>query len=384
MLSYVFPIYPNKEQKAALETAFDLCRFTYNALLEELQRQGRPDRGAVQHKIVELEEKHPELRNVYSKTLQYESYRLFSNLMALSRLKRNGRKVGKLRFKGRDRFRTITYNQSGFTFERKTEKRATIHLSKIGDIRVKTHREIVGRTRQVVVKRSADRWYIILQTNGRRTDLAAGNGVIGIDLGIEAYLTQDNGVRVENPRTLRECLDGLRAVQQRLSRQKKGSRNREKTKMRLQRLHEKIANKRKDFIQKTTTDLIRKNRFIAVENLNIKEMMERPYRNARGIADASWGMFLQVLRYKAGSAGCEVVEVDPRGTSMACSNCGAMHDMPLYIREYKCDVCEMCMDRDQNAAINILKRSSEGPERARAEDRKAYPMKQEASGFSPR
>ncbi len=123
-------------------------------------------------------------------------YRFLSNLTALSRLGRNGRKVGKPRFNGKDRFRTITYNQSGSSFERKSEKRTTIHLSKIGEIRVKTHREIAGKIRQVIVKGSAGRWYIILQTDGSRTDPTAGNGVIGIDLGIEFYLTQDNSMKV--------------------------------------------------------------------------------------------------------------------------------------------------------------------------------------------
>jgi len=384
VLSYKFPIYPNKEQREKLDFAFDMCRFTYNKLLEELHKQDKIDRGEIQHKLLELKVQNPDLEGVYSKTLQYECYRLFSNLSALTRLKKNGRKVGRLRFKGKEWFKTITYNQSGFRFERKTDKRGIIHLSKIGEIKVKTHRPVSGNIKQLTLKRSDGKWYIILQTDSNRTDLIHGYSEIGIDLGIESYLTDNTGKKIDNPKTLEKYQSKLSIMQKNLSKKKKGSKNRQKARRQLAKMHQKIVNIRNDFIQKTTTDLVRNCRFIAVEKLNIKGMMEEPYHNAKNISDASWNRFLQTLRYKAGSAGCEVAEVDPRNTSKMCSNCGAIKEMPLYIREYRCNKCHINIDRDHNSAINILKKASVGPERACAEGMKAYPMNQEASGFSPR
>lgn len=381
MLSYVFPIYPNKEQKGALEMTFDLCRFTYNSLLEELQKQDRVDRSKIQHRILELKGQHSELNKVYSKTLQYECYRLFSNLSALKGLKKRGRKVGKLRFKGRNWFNTIVYNQSGFEFTKVTDKRGTIDLSKIGLIKVKTHREISGNIKQLIIKKSCGKWYLILQTDAKGDALRCGNGKVGIDLGIESYLTESNGSKIDNPKTLEGHLGKLKEIQQKIARSKKGSKNREKVKFQLQKLHVRISNTRNDFIHKTTTSLIRQNRFIAVEKLNIREMMEKPHYNAKNIADASWSRFLQVLRYKAESAGCEVVEVNPRNTSKTCSNCGNMQEMPLYARSYNCNACHMSMDRDHNSAINILKKASGGLEWASAETANVPSMKQEATAF---
>ena len=109
MYAYKFRLYPSKKQQALLLVTFDLCRFTYNQLLEKLNKSKIINRGKIQHSIMGLKERFPELKSVYSKTLQYECYRLFSNLKSLSRLKKNGRKVGKLRFKGRDWFKTIHY-----------------------------------------------------------------------------------------------------------------------------------------------------------------------------------------------------------------------------------------------------------------------------------
>src|SRR3989344_1559100 len=125
MIAYKYRIYPNRTEQQKLNKNLDLCRFTYNNLLAELNKQEKINRGAIQHKIVELKQEFPAIQEVYSKTLQYECYRLFSNLRALSQLKKNGKKVGRLRFKGRDWFKTINLNQSGYKFI-KTNKHYSI------------------------------------------------------------------------------------------------------------------------------------------------------------------------------------------------------------------------------------------------------------------
>lgn len=145
MITYKFRLYPNNQQRERLDLSLDICRQTYNNLLEELQNQTKINRAEIQHKIVELKESRPELKEVYSKTLQYECYRLFSNLSALKVLKKNGRKVGRLRFKGRGWFKTMQFNQSGFSLEIVKKQKGILHLSKIGDIQIKVHREVVGK-----------------------------------------------------------------------------------------------------------------------------------------------------------------------------------------------------------------------------------------------
>ncbi len=348
MLAYRFRLYPNKEQTRKLEFTLDTCRWTYNALLEELQKQTKIDRGAIQHKIVELKKENPEMRRVYSKTLQYECYRLFSNLSSLRVLKRNHKKVGRLRFKGKGWFKTINYNQSGFSL-----KGNKLHLSKIGDIKIKVHREVNGNIKQIQIKREIDKWYASIITDGRK-QMIHGEKVIGIDLGINNYLVDSDGNKVKNPKILEQSLQKLKHLQKELSRKKKGSNNRKKAKMRLSKLHLKIVNQRDDFLHKLTTRLVRECKVIVMEDLSIKQMSQQKYFNARNMMDVSWGKFAQLLTYKAESAGCQVVKVNPRNTSRTCSRCGHIQDMPLYKRTYKCANCGLVIDRDYNSAINIL------------------------------
>ncbi|MEK6973018.1 MAG: helix-turn-helix domain-containing protein, partial [archaeon] len=130
LLTYKFRMYPSKEQEQKLFFVLDKCRLTYNKLLEILSKQETINQSEIQAAIPKLKEQYPELDGIYSKTLQYECYRLFSNLRTLSRLKKNGKNIGCLRFKGKDWFKTFTYNQSGFVLEIKNKKYNKLYLSK--------------------------------------------------------------------------------------------------------------------------------------------------------------------------------------------------------------------------------------------------------------
>ena len=168
MIAYKFRMYPNAKQEEKLHFALDVCRNTYNSLLSEMQSQAKINMAKIQHKIVELKEIHPAMRDVYSKTLQYECYRLFSNLSALRVLKSKGKKVGRLRFKGRNWFKTINYNQSGFSLAETGKRFDILSLSKIGDIKIMKHRKIEGKLKQICIKKSADKWYAILITDATK------------------------------------------------------------------------------------------------------------------------------------------------------------------------------------------------------------------------
>jgi putative transposase len=354
MKAYKMRIYPNKEQTEKLDFALDTCRQAYNMMLGELNNQTIIDRNMIQSMLPDMKICEPRFREVYSKTLQYECYRLFSNLSALRVLKGNHKKVGRLRFKGKGWFKTINYNQSGFSLDKENKK---LNLSKIGNIKIKLHREIEGNIKQITIKKSIDKWNVTIITNAM-IKTKCGNKEIGIDLGINHYLVDSNNNKTENPKILNQYKKELRTKQKYLSRKKKGSNNRKKARIQVAKLYEKITNVRRDFLHKLTTKLVNENKFIAMENLDIKQMSQKKYFNARNMLDCSWGEFGNLLNYKAENAGCLVVKVNPKNTSKMCSICGNLQDMPLWRRTYECD-CGLVIDRDYNSAKNILKLGQE-------------------------
>jgi len=381
MKAYKLRIYPNKEQVEKLDFTLDTCRQMYNSLLAELNNQIVIDKAQIQAMIPDLKICEPKFRDVYSKTLQYECYRLFSNLSALRVLKGNHKKVGRLRFKGKGWFKTINYNQSGFSLDRENKK---LNLSKIGNIKIKLHREVEGKIKQITIKKSIDKWYATIITDAV-IKTKCGDKEIGIDLGINHYLVDSEGNKTENPQTLNKYKKELRKKQKNLSRKKKGSNNRKKAKKRLGKLYEKITNVRRDFLHKLTTKLVKENKFIAMEKLDIKQMSQQKYFNARNMLDCSWGEFGNLLNYKAENAGCLVVKVNPKNTTKMCSQCGNLQDMPLWKRTYECD-CGLVIDRDYNSAKNILNKSL-GKGLAYVENNpsvqveQGLSMKQEATSF---
>ena len=355
MKAYKFRLYPSKEQEQTLFQTFKSCRFVYNQLLEKLNKQTKINRGEIQHSILELKKEFPELNEVYSKTLQYECYRLFSNLRGLSQLKKKGRKVGKLRFKGRDWFKTINYNQSGFKLEQTEKRYEKLSLSKIGKIDIRCHRITSGKIKQVTIKKTAGKWYAIMITD-EIYEKQRGKGITGIDLGIINFITDDKGNKIKSPLFLKKSLNKIKKAHQNLSKKKRGSNNRYKAKKRLGVLFEKVENQRTDFLHKVSTDLVSKNKIICIEKLGIKQMMSKErnrFWNRRNFADVSWGKFISMLKFKAESAGTKIIDVNPRNTSKKCSNCGELQSMPLSQRTYFCD-CGLELDRDVNSAINIL------------------------------
>ena len=302
----------------------------------------------------ELKKRHTELDEVYSKVLQYENYRLHSNILTLYNLKKNGRKVGKLRFRGKDWFKTFTYNQSGFKIIPTGRRFQTLHLSKIGEIPIRMHRNVTGKVKQVTVKHTpSGKWFACLAVETNKGIKATQSGKkVGIDLGLDNYIFDSDGNRVSHPKYLYKSMEKLGKEQGKLSNRKKGSKNRIKQKIKVARVHERIVNQRDDFLHKLSRHYVNKYGFIAFEKLNIKNMV-RNHRLSKSIADASWNKFLQMLRYKAESAGVRAVEIDPGMTTQKCSECGRIARKSLSVRTHKCK-CGFIADRDYNSALNIL------------------------------
>jgi len=198
---------------------------------------------------------------------------------------------------------------------------------------------------------------------------------VGIDLGLDSFAALSNGEKIIKPKHLMLAEKMMKRKQRQLSRKKKGSRNRRKARFQLARLHAKVAFQREDWLHKESTKLAKGYSFIAVEKLRISNML-RNHTLAKAIGDAGWGMFLRMLPYKAVTAGGQVAEVDARDTSNRCSDCGHKQEMPLSKRVFECEVCGLVLDRDMNAAQNILKKATAGQAGSHAWGQGVRPLEQ--------
>ena len=250
--TYKFRLYPRKEQFDKLDLSLEICRQTYNNLLAGLDEKFT--KNELQNYILDLKVVFPEMNNVHSKVLQMENQRLFGNLSGLSAYKKKGNKVGRLRFKGKNWFKTFTYNQSGFKLTSIKNKKGILFLSKIGYIPIKLHRQVEGKIKSITIKKSNNKWYASIITDGD-IKRECGSGEIGIDLGIENYIYDSNGNAYENPKHFDNYHNELKIAQQSFSRKTKGSNSRKKARIKVAKIHEKIANARNDFIHKLSTKI---------------------------------------------------------------------------------------------------------------------------------
>lgn len=200
-------------------------------------------------------------------------YQLYSNLKALSKLKKNGKKVGKLRYKGKW-FKTFVYNQSGFKIIKTGKRLDKLHLSKIGDIPIRIHREIEGKIKQIIIKRyNSGKWFALVCVEKEIRTRAKTNKVVGIDVGVKYFLTDSEGRQIENPKFYEKTLERIKIEQKRLSKKKKGSKNYEKQRKKLAKYYEKLTNQRNDFLHKLSKFYVDNYDAIYVEDLNIRNMV---------------------------------------------------------------------------------------------------------------
>ena len=323
-----------EEKYAATKEA--LTKFEMNTLLPELKKEN------------------PEFKQIHSQVLQNVSDRVhkaYTNFFARVKRKKKGEKI-KAGFPRIKKFvRSLTYPQSGFTFlnERKIE------LSKIGVVPIILYRAPKGSIKTCAIKMNkAGEWFVIISCEEDNITFQSNEKqVAGLDLGLMSYAVLSDGSKIENPRCLRKSQNKLRKAQRKLSRRKKGSNNRRKAKWNVAKIHEKIANQRNDFLHKETTKLVNVYSVLALEDLKTSTMLKN-HRFAGSIQDASWSKFANILCYKASSAGCRVVFVNPKNTTKKCSNCGNLKEVTLAERIYHCPICKMSTDRDLNAAKNII------------------------------
>lgn len=264
-----------------------------------------------------------------------------------------GQNPGYPRFKGPGRYRSITYRRTGWKLD---GRRLT--LRGIGTVKLFLSREIEGTIKTVTLRRDAvGDWFVSLSCDNVPVRALPDTGqAVGVDVGLLSFLTTSDGEHVPNPRHLRGAEAELKRSQRIVSKRKRGGSNRRKAVLVLARKHRRVANARKDFHFKTALDLVRRYDTIAVEDLNIRGLKRT--RMAKSVSDAGWGQFIHALQSQAESAGREIVMVDPRGTSQACSACGSEPEKrkALSERTHRC-ACGLVLDRDENAARNILARA---------------------------
>lgn len=359
-----------KKQEAKLFSVLFLCRQLYNAALQQ-----RIEAYKKQDISLSLYDQYKDLTQLRGDDESYKAlpvemtrltslHRLDKAFKGFFRRLKKGEKPGFPRFKGRDRFDTLVFGKAGWKIDGKKL------IIKAGpDLITLRMQNAIYREGEIrglrLVQRSGRWWADFLVDVGEAPKKKQSKNGAGIDVGIRTFATVSDGAQIEHPHFLKKSLERLKEAQREVSRKKKGSNNRRKAKQRLSRVHEKIKNRRKNFIFQTASTLVESYDGFAVEKLDIKEMSKKDKvpkgmskKGARGlrrgIMDSGWSMFMSQLENKAEEAGFSVVYVDPRGTSQRCSGCGSVVRKTLRDRDHVCYACGLVLDRDLNAAINIL------------------------------
>lgn len=356
--AFKYRLWTNKNQERELGIMLETHRHLYNACLAQKKDAYELEKKSIKYTEQSVWFKAERTTNDYFARINFSSAqatmrRLDKSFQAFFRRIKTGAKPGYPRFKGRDFFDSVEFPSHGDGI-RLTANR--LRVQHVGIIRVCLHRPVEGTIKTLSLKREAGKWYLIVSCDLGDVVIAPSvNPSIGIDVGLNSFLVTSNGEHVANPRFLKAELPELRRRQRSLSRKKKLGSNGRKAIKKVQKLHAKVKNVRREFHFKTSNELIRRYGMIAMESLNIKGMVKNR-RLARSISDVAWASFQSILRHKAESAGVTVIGVNPKNTSQICSSCGQIVEKSLSVRIHNCPHCGLVLNRDHNAARNILAR----------------------------
>lgn len=330
------------------------CRWLFNHFLAERKEAWEKEQRSINYhsqatSLPALKEQRPSLANVHSQVLQNVAVRIDLAFKAFFRRVKAGEKPGYPRFRGKGRYDSFTFPQSGFTLDGNI-----LRLSKIGNVKVVLHRPVEGQIKTCTIKRSSTgKWYVMFSCEWEPVPLPENSQAVGIDVGLYSFATLSTGEQIESPKFFRQEEKALAKAQRKLSKTERGTPERKKYRKVVARIHERIAWKRQDFIHQHSRKIVNRFGIIAVEDLNVNCMVHN-HCLAKSISDAAWSGFFQLLAYKAAWAGRQFVAVNPAYTSQTCSSCGHRQKMPLSERVFKCPCCGLELDRDHNAAVNIL------------------------------
>ena len=370
--NFQFRIYPSPSQVLTLENWLaSLCR-TYNKFLgdrKNYKQSGRIFTSYSQgYELPELKRMNPDLALVPSTACQEITKRLDKVFQAFFRRCKSGETPGFPRFKSLDRFNSLTIVQHGWKHIPGVKCcQGRLEISKLGSMPVKDWKLLPedSKVKQVTLKRKAGQWFAVFCCNLPDPKPFSKTGKsIGLDVGLKTLVMDSNGKSYGDLKPLKKKELKIRTLQKNLSRKKKGSNRRQQAKVHLSKAHASLTRAKVYQLHQISNELVRTNDLIAVENLNVKGLQEKKGPGEKGlhrnIGLASWATFFALLSYKAEEAGRTFVKVDPRGTSQECSACGALVPKDLSVRTHVCG-CGLTMDRDQNAARNILQRALQAP-----------------------
>ena len=354
--TFQYKLYPNQSQEKTLGRWMGVCCWIYNRCLEHRikaykRRQENIKYNDQQSMLTGWRSRMEWLRGVPCCFERDALRRVDRGMKAFFRRLKAGQKPGFLRFRSKHRYNSLESLAVG-----KYLAGDRIRVPNLGTIRCRGRLLPQGAQRGLRVIHRASGWYaqIILDDGKNPPSAKSGGEAIGIDVGLINFATMSDGIRIENPRFGKQSARKLRSLQRRVSRRVKGSNRRRKAVKALRRQHERVADQRKYFCHQHSTALVLRFGLIAVEKLNVAGMSRG--RFGKSILDAAWSVFLSQLRSKAESAGTQLIEVDPRGTSQVCPDCGAIARKELSERTHSC-LCGLKCDRDHAAARVILARA---------------------------
>ena len=351
-----YRVFPTKAQERRLQQTLETCRQVYNSLLNwrkhDYEVLGKSPSWYDQKRgITTWKASHPELSQVHSQVLQDVSVRVDLAFKAFFRRVKAGETPGFPRVKG-DGYDSFCFPGTGYAVVN-----GGLRLSKITEtnslIKMRLHRPLVGKVKTCCIHRVGKKWFACFSVEQQDNFLPVSPEVIGLDAGLNSFLALSDGTFIDNPRFYRRDEKALAKAGRKQVKTAKGSRNRKKANKVLSRIHERVRNRRHDFVHQSARRLVNRYGVIAVEKLNVKGMIKN-HCLAKSISDASWSMFRSVLTQKAESAAREVIAVNPAYTSQDCHACGYRAKKKLSERWHHCPMCSASLDRDTNAAINIL------------------------------
>jgi putative transposase len=361
-----FRAYPDEATESEAWRHIDIHRQIRNHAVRDHYRSDFNDRPSAydQHsKLTEWKRRWPTFAEVSAHAAQQTVSQIHRDLTVLNEHRKNGRKTGRLKWQGAGEFRSVAYQSEGFNVNHTTgHDFGTLTLSKIGDVPVRAHRDLPDTEtvkRAVLKKERTGDWFAcfvveVEEPEKPNPETIDTSDCVGVDLGIQSYIHTSDDLAVDCL-DLSDEYDQYAREQRSLKRKERGSNNWEKQRRKVARAKRRIRWKVLDFQHKLSTWLVKEYDVVAVEDLDVKPMLETS-QSAKNKQDAAWSRFLDLLEYKGDLYGTHVVRVDARGTTKECSECGVETSKPLWVREHSCPACGHTEDRDLNAAKNILSR----------------------------
>jgi putative transposase len=372
MLRYTYKLYGTEEQFRSVDAAIQTVQFIRNSVLDVWMKNGKLKEQRAQfgwpemcRMSTELRKQHEFCKNLYSDACQVAAERAWNSVKNFYEKCKDpaykNKKKGYPRY--RDNCRSVEYKAKGWFFSEDFRKITFRDKTGMGTFTLKggkwLDKELVKLVQRVQVVKAQGCYFLqlVLKLTPEAPDLTPTECATAFDLGLKEFMTSHRGEATANPRFLQKSQSKLARAQRKLSKKKKGGKNRKKQAKKVRKIHGQVANQREDFARKLAKCVVTSNDVVVFEDLNMAALVKGFL--AKSIHDVGWGMFLKWIKHYCEKFGRQLILVDPANTTQACSACGCLptEKITLAVREYHCEHCGLVLDRDLNAAINILKKA---------------------------